>query len=138
MTERLPDILDEHQPRRSEPALRALLRQLTTSLGVTLGSETEITRWTLDPACADNGVDVRFSPCDAAGCGGAGIVAFLHDPGRCAHATAILLGFDEHGTRVRPHQEFVARLTTAGWWVLGWGADANYEWESYTDDMRWR
>ena len=39
---------------------------------------------------------------------------------------------------MRGREEFVARLTPQGWSVDGWGPDANYDWESYTDDARWR
>lgn len=138
MHEDFATLLDPHRANRPRGVLRVVLTDLAAALADELKTTFEITHWTVDPTEVDNGVEVRLGYSEVLGARSAGVVAFLHEHGRCAHGTAFLLAFDDEGRRLRGQEEFVARLTPEGWSVDGWGPDANYEWESYADDTRWR
>lgn len=138
MREDLTTILDPNRAHRSSGALRVLLADLAALLADRLGASFEITDWTEDPSCQEIGADVRFGPCEAVGSACAAVLAFRHQFREAAHAWACLLGFDEDGVRARPGEQFLAELTAVGWVIRAWGPDANYEWDSYTSDERWR
>ena len=132
------DLLDPHRASRSRPQLDTVLARLAASLAETLGCTFDITDWTVDPTCEDNGVDVRFGHSQAVGSAAGGVIAYFHRHGESASAWAYLLSFDERGHRLRPSQQFLATLTPSGWALQGWQPDAHYEWDSYTSDDRWR